>query len=135
MELSRLKLLCQSLKAKREAIQALDEQKKELNKQLEKEKQEVLEHLKASDLKNFDFGEGKVIAVDKFNVSVADKYALADHLKTLGRFDDLYTFNYNSINSYYKEEMENAISKGDMDFQIPGLSEPKYYQMLQIRSK
>ena len=135
MELSELKNLCLQIKELRGEVEALDNQKKDKNKELEILKNQVLEHLKSHDLKNFDFGEGKVISVDRFNVSVTDKYKLAEHLKQIGRFDDMFTFNYQSINAYYKEELEAAIERDDIDFKIEGLSEPKHFQMLQVRSK
>ena len=135
MEITRLKELCLKMKAQRETVAAIEAQKKEAQAELEEMQGEILEHLKQADLKNFDFGEGKIILAHKFNVSVADKYQLAEHLKGIGRFDDLFTFNYQTINSYYKEQLEAAKERGDLDLKIDGLTEPKLYEYIQLRSK
>ena len=133
MDLSDLKVLCFQIKEQKRVVEELDKKKKEENKKLEAMKAEVLAHLEKHELKNFDFGEGKVISVDKFNVKLLDKYAFADYLKKQGRFDSLYTFNYQTVNSFYKEEMEKAIEDNNSDFKVDGLSEPTLYRSLQIR--
>ena len=135
MEITQLKDLCLQMKTQRDIVDDFDKKKKEAQKELDKMQGEILEHLRLADLKNFDFGEGKVIMATKFNVSVADKYTLAEYLKREGRFDDLFTFNYQTINSYYKEQLEAAKERQDLDFKIEGLTEPQAYEYLQVRSK
>ena len=132
MQLSELKQLCLDMKAKREELDEVKDRKKILEGEFERLKKEIIEHLDNHDLKNFDFGEGKVIAVDKFNTRVVDKYALAEFLKMKGMFEDLFTFNAQTMNSFYKVEME---ASDDIDFTVPGMSEPTLYRNLQLRKK
>ena len=135
MEVTKLKELCLSMKVQKAKVDELDQAKKEAQKELDKMQGEILEHLKQSELKNFDFGAGKVIMATRMSVKVLDKYKLAEHLKKQERFDDMFTFNYQTINSYYKEQLEVAKENMDLDFAIDGLSEPQAYEYLQVRSK
>ena len=135
MEVDKFRDLCIEMKAQKAKVEELDAAKKEANKILDKMQGEILEHLKQADLKNFDFGVGKVIRATRFSVKVLDKHAVAEHLKKQGRFDDMFSFNYQTINSYYKEQLEVAKENQDLDFNIAGLSEPQAYEYLQVRSK
>jgi len=135
MDVKGLKELCLRMKEQKEVVGALDKQKKEEQKTLDKMQAEIMEHLNAADLKNFDFEEGKVIKAQRTSVKVLDKYALAEYLKKEGRFDDLFSFNSMTINSYYKEQLEQAIEREDLDFKVEGLSDPVVFEYLQVRKK
>lgn len=135
MEVKQLKELCISMRNQKDIVAKLDAEKKEQQKELEKLQHEIMEHLNAADLTNFDFDEGKVIKAQRTSVKVLDKYALAEYLKKLGRFEDLFSFNSATINSYYKEQLEKAIEEGNVDFKVEGLSDPVVFEYLQVRKK
>jgi len=60
-----------------------------------------------------------------------DKQKLFDWLKERGIFNKYATVNSNSLNSLYMAEWEDAKMRGEgMEFEIPGVPQPKSFQTL-----
>lgn len=101
----------------------------------------ILAHLEKADLSSFKSKYGTVIRSKKFSVQTPkttdQKAAFFQWLKDKG--DEVYwqyvTVNSQSLNSLYKEEMDIAKEEGNIDFVIPGILEPTYYEQLSKRKK
>lgn len=138
-ELKEINALCDDLADVREKKARLNAQLKELNEQEETFESKILSILEASDLESFDGTKGKVSIVNRFTVrvpqSIDDKQALFKYLQSRKIFYELVSVNSQVLNSFYKKEMEIAISEGNTDFKIPGVGEPGVKKTLSFRKK
>lgn len=57
------------------------------------------------------------------------------YLRDKGLFENMITVNHQTLNSYYKQEMEAALDKGDIDFKVPGIEEPSAHKTITLRKK
>lgn len=130
--------LCGKLWAKRLDY---DEAKKLSNKKYEELKEieeKVLAYLQNNELDNFAGSACKVSIVNKFSVRVPTGDDLREFASWYeqkngaGSALEILSVNSQRINAYYKQEVENAILRNDMDFKIPGISEPKIIQTLSV---
>lgn len=84
-------------------------------------------------------GRGKIHTVDRFTVPVPknmdDKKAFFKHLTERGIFFEMASVNSQTLNSFYKSEMEAAIARGDSDFKLPGIAEPSHIRTLSVRKE
>lgn len=53
-----------------------------------------------------------------------DREAFFDYLKSKGIFDQMISVNSQTLNSFAKAEFEASLDEGNVDFKIPGLSDP-----------
>lgn len=138
-DLKKLNELCDSLAETREKKARLNAQIKELNEAEERDESKILEMLEAAELDSFDGTKGKVSIVNRFTVrvpqSITDKQALFDYLKKRKIFFELVSVNSQTLNSFYKKEMEIAQSEGNTEFKIPGVGEPGVKKSLSFRKK
>ncbi len=110
----------------------------EINKEVARLEQRVVQHLK--DLKQDDFLSplGKVSVVPKWRVNMpASDLAKADlfqHLRDRELFDKYATVNSNSLNALYMRDWEAAKERGEgMEFCMPGIEAPKLYESLSFK--
>lgn len=107
----------------------------ELQNKADELRQKILESLEASGVHSFKGSVGSVNIAERFAVKLpADpevKQELKDYLIAHGNFDALWTINYQSLNGWYKAEME-AAKANNVYLDIPGL-EPKSDKYLQFR--
>jgi hypothetical protein len=61
-----------------------------------------------------------------------EKLEFFDYLKKQGRFEAMATVHANSLNAWYREEMEN---NKDPMFAVPGISLPKERYKITLRGK
>ena len=127
------KQYCLKMFEQRKKCERMKDELKVENKYLEGMKKQVLEYLSHFELDNFDTGLGKVSSVNKTSVKVVDKTALKEYMEREGIFEDMFTFNSNTINAFYKSELEKAIEEGNDEFEIDGLSEPSIHTTISMR--
>jgi len=131
--------LCAKSYGVKDMVDALEDQVKGLNETKAAIDQRIIMHMQKHNKTSYKTQHGTVIAATRFGVSLPkdpDQLdALYGHLKKAGHFENLISINHMKLNSYYKQEMEVAKEKGDFDFKIPGVDEPKAYTYIQLRSK
>lgn len=97
----------------------------------------MLAMLEASNLKNFRSDDGLVSVGYRTSVRTPktpeDRKALFDYLQKIGVYDQMITVNSQTLNSFYKEELEKAKEAGADDFEIPGLNEVTIAPILSFR--
>lgn len=137
--LSEFEKLCAEAFELREKMELVEENLKALNKELMAIQGKILSHLQANEKDNYQSSQGTVYVNKAFTVSQPQdpdkKKAFFDYLKNRGVFEDLASINYQTLNSFYKQEMEAARESGEIDFQVPGIGEPKYVETLRMRKK
>lgn len=105
----------------------------DLNKELLPVTAELNEIMEAMDIQRFEGSLGKITRVKIDYVSnpatEEQKEQFNEYLKEQGLFDDMVSVHHQKLNSFYRDQLEQAIEKGE-ELIIPGL-EPK--QRVEIR--
>ena len=129
--------LCKKILLKKKELDAAKAVEDKISKELEAMKGEVLAHFKNADIERHSVkGLGTVSVTSKSSVKVpvgADRQAFFEYLRKQGIFETMITVNSATLNSWYNQEMEAAIATGKIDFQVPGILEPKPYDVINIR--
>lgn len=106
---------------------AASDVKKKITANLEAAENRMVELLLENNLTSYRAPSG--LAGLSFRTSVKtpktpeQRKAFFDFLKSIGRYDELVSVNSQSLNSFYKEQLELAKEKGQDDIEIPGLTE------------
>lgn len=131
--------LCALCFSKREEIDVLEGQLKEVCAELEDLKEKLLTFLTDLDKTSYDSSVGKISVKNIFSVSLPktpeQKAEFFSYLKDKGIFEDLVSVHSKTLNAFYKQEQDIAISEGKIDFKIPGIDEPFYKQSLSFKRK
>lgn len=137
--LSAINKLCQELWAKRLDYDEAKKISSERYKELEEIESKVLAYLSNNELDSFKSSVCAVSVVNKFSVRVPTGEDLKEFITWYERVNgpgsalEILSVNSQRINAYYKVEQSNAVLRNDLDFKIPGISEPKIVQSLSIR--
>lgn len=115
-----------------------DQKKRELEELgglLEADKRKMIEFMTEANLTNFKTPRGQIVLNRKFTVPTPKGDDLDIFLGSLAPevARTLRTVNYQTLNSWYKTEMENAKERGDFDWRPPGLQEPTVQEYLSVR--
>lgn len=131
--------LCKKCFDKREEIEKLEAEAKEMNAELDGLKERLAEYLTDLDKTSYDSSVGKVTIKNIFTVPVPkspeSKEEFFGYLKSRGMFDSLISIHSQTLNAFYKAELEIANQEGKLDFKIPGLDEPYHKRSLSFRRK
>lgn len=138
MSIKQLEQLISQCYQERDEIQVLETQIKEKEKLHNNTKQRILSVFQEFNKSNYSSHRGMLIRQRRFNVTMPKdpkkRSAFFGYLKERDTFESLITVNAQSLNSYYKAEMDVAAKSGK-PFEIPGLDAPKYFETLSIRTK
>lgn len=128
---------CEQAFKLRNDIKELELKAKPLQEELDKLEREIVAELEERKLTSFDSRSGKLIKTVRTSVKIPqgdEKQAFFEYLKSTGHFEALATVNSQSLNKWYKEEMELAIKEKKM-LVIPGLGMPTTSVGLSFRTK
>lgn len=128
---------CEAAFKLRSEIKELELKAKPLQEELDKLEREIVAELEERKLTSFDSRSGKLIKTVRTSVKIPqgdEKQAFFEYLKSTGHFEALATVNSQSLNKWYKEEMELAIKEKKM-LVIPGLGMPTTSVGLSFRTK
>lgn len=118
-----------------ESATAHKRQASEYQEKADEVRARVMAALKESGVSSFKGTVGSVSIAERFAVKLPADPDLRDELREYlvekGAFDALWSVNYQSLNSWYKVEMEQAKERGEY-LDVPGL-EPKMDTYLQFR--
>ena len=119
-------------------LDIIKKKKTEMEGEYKEMTNKILAYLEDLELESFKVpGFGNAIVQNKYSVKVPrepeEKKKLFQYLQGKGQFLELATINSMTLNSYYKQEFENAVDAGNEDFEIPGIGEPMHYQQLMMR--
>lgn len=93
--------------------------------------------LKDAGLESFKSSMGTCTISNRTSVripqTVEDKLKLFEYLKQKNIFNELVGVNAQTLNSFYKSELEKAIERGDDEWKLPGVGEPVITETLYVR--
>lgn len=127
-----LKAKCAEMFKQKAFCERLKKEKANEENKLTEMKLDIFNILTEQGLKNFDTGFGKVARSSKPYAKIVDKYKLRHYLEKVGDFDDVFTFNAASMNSYFNEKLERAKEEGDIDFAVDGMDMTSARETLRI---
>jgi hypothetical protein len=109
-----------------------------LNETIEELEREIVRILEAAGLERFDGEEVAVFLREKRSVKVPRdpeaRNAFFNYLRGQGVFEELITVNAQTLNSWWKQEVEALRSKG-LPEEIPGIGEIITWYDIQVRKK
>ena len=130
---------CEKLLAKKQELEAASEVVTNLQAEYTGLELKVLAHLEMFGKDRYQAASGMLSVVNKFSYKIPrtteDREKFFQYLKEKGHYDSLISVNSQTLNAYCKEEMEAAALSGNIDFSLPGISEPTHYQRIQVRKK
>ena len=110
---------------------------KALNEDLTKAERSMIEAMNSQEMDSFKCAHGAFGISRRFTVttpkSPEDKEAFFEYLRKKGEFDSMISVNSRTLASWYKEEVEAAKSRGEMDFVVPGLKDAGISEYLSVR--
>lgn len=135
--LGKLKTLWEQKKIVEEISSTLDEEKSKL----EGHKTEIQKMMEAMGLEKQPLpGYGTVYRQKSFSVKIPKDPAAKDKLfgwirehKGDDVLKNMVSINSQTLNSFYKAELEVAKEKGDIDWALPGIEAPEVYYTLNMR--
>lgn len=111
--------------------------KKEITTELEATEKQMIETLIANDMQSYKSPHGTCSLSFRTSVKIPrtaeDREAFFSYLKSKGLYDTMIGVNSQTLNSFYKSEIEAAKERGDADFNVPGISEISVNQILSFR--
>lgn len=118
-------------------IKELDVEAKKLGMELKEIQNKIMEIMKDQQITSLKHARGTVIMNARFTVKTPkekeDKEAFFEYLKSKGMYDDMVSVNSQTLNSWYKEEMEAAKREGNFGFKIPGIGDPTAFEYISFR--
>lgn len=138
MDLSQFDNLCEEIFQQRARIAKLEEELDPEKKRLDELERKMLLIMEETDRDKIHVkGHGTLYIMNRFTVqtpkSLEDKRALFHYLSDKGIFDEMVSVNSQTLNSFYKTEMEQAIAEGNVDFKIPGVGDPVHSKKLCVK--
>lgn len=110
---------------------------KVLSEKLNEMKSKVLAYMEHYELEKQHIpGYGTLSITNRFSVRVPkgdDKLKFFEFLKEKGVFEDMVTVNSQTLNSWYKEQLEEQLNAGNPDWMAPGIGEAKLSKTLAFR--
>lgn len=130
--------LCLDLFDKREQKNKLQEQLKAVQADLDSLESKIIAVMDETEKEKIHVkGKGLIYTTDRFTVptpkNLDDKKKFFKHLTERGIFFEMVSVNSQTLNTFYKSEMENAVARGDVDFKLPGIGEPSHVRTLSVR--
>lgn len=117
---------CKLVSELRDEEEVLSRHKKDVSEKLAAEEAKLLEMLAEDNLTCYNSPHGKAVVSYFTSVKTPktpeEKKAFADFLKERGLFDTMWSINSQTLNSFYKAEVEAAKERGDSDVAIPGIN-------------
>ena len=125
----------------KEVVDGLKTQLAKASKEFEKMKTDAIKAMEAMELdKQHVPGCGTIYRQKSFSVRVPKDPVLKEDLFHWIRSEkgedvlrNMVSINSQTLNSFYKSELEAAKEKGDVDFAIPGIGTPEVYFKLGMR--
>lgn len=135
--LAEFEKLCNRVFEQKGVVDAAQAVADEESAKLEELKRQVLAAFEKNGMEKFACGAGTVYAVDRFSVqtpkTIEQKKLLFNYLREKGIFLEMASVNSQTLNSFYKAEMDNAVKAGNVDFKVPGIGEPAHTRTLNMR--
>lgn len=133
--------LTQSIWEQKAVVENIKDRLADEQKKLSELQNKALKKLEAAEVDKFSIpGMGTIYKQKNFSVKVpkdpSDKQNLFNYIETKKGADVLFnmlSINSRTLNSFYKEERNNAVERGDIEWNLWGVSEPEVFYKLGMR--
>lgn len=101
--------------------------------------EKILGHLAQQEISSYKSKHGTIVRMRRYSVRVPADYQAKQkffhwlHIQSEDLYWKMMTVNSQSLNAFYKEQMELAKESGDLNFEIPGIGEPTLMESLSLR--
>lgn len=131
--------LCALLWDARQSYDAADTVRKDWGKKCDEYEKQIIDTLVEIGKTNWETEQCKISITHKSSVKVPkdleSKQKFFEYLREKGLFDELVSINSNTLNGYYKEQLEAEMEAGNTDWEMPGIGAPTITKGLQVRGK
>lgn len=111
--------------------------KEAVSNELEAREQEMIKILTDNEMKGYRAKVGLLSLAFRTSVRTPktpeDRAAFFEYLKAQGLYDQMISVNSQTLNSFYKSKLDEAVNRGEEDFAIPGLKEVTISPTLSFR--
>lgn len=131
-----LQEMCAAVLAKREQVEEAEDIFKSLDKECSVLEEKLISTMTELGLKSFKESDKNFIVKETFQLATPkgeDKEVFFNYLKEIGHFDALATVHSRTLASWYNQENEAAIARGEPGAFIPGLELPTKRLGLTVR--
>lgn len=129
--------LCKTAFAQRAKVDEMESLLKDEKASLLEIQLKIQAHMEELGKDNYKADDGTVYIQNRLAFKVpADPESRAkffDHLREKGAFDSLITVNYQTLNSFCKAEVEQALAKGITGYRVPGIEDPIVFREIRMR--
>ncbi len=138
VSLSEFQGLCQKVWEEKGRLERIEAEAKAQSQVVESLKASVIAAMEENEMEKFSVpGHGTLFKQNRFTVTVpkdgAEREAFFEYLKAKEIFDSMITVNSQTLNSWYKQEIDAELAAGNPDFAVPGIAEPKHIVTLGMR--
>ena len=139
VKVTELNALIENIKTRREEADKAKTLLTAMNNEISALEQQAVAYLDELGQSSYKSPHGTVGVAEKWRFNLPDKdngdmTKFFDYAKEIGAYDRLATVNSNSFNSFVLAEWEEAKKQGKgMEFNIPGVSEPKLFKQFSFR--
>ena len=139
VKVNELEEICKKAFDLKEEIDGEALELKKKRSELEELKAKLENYLEAIEKTTYHSNFGNVTAARRMSVSFPKepeaKAQFLNYLKEQGVYDDMISVNSQSLNSYFRQEMENAAETGHYNFIMPGIGEPRHSIDIRLNKK
>lgn len=118
-------------------VDALESQKEKTQEQLNNVNHKILDVLSKTNQTSFKTVHGTVVRNKRFSVrhpsDPAKKDAFFNYLQERGIFKNMVSVNSQTLSSWYRQELDAAVERGEVEFSVPGLDTPTYVEYITLR--
>ena len=130
--------ICKELFETKVRLDEKEAEAKAIAEELDMKKKQVFAFMEENEKeKHHVAGHGLIFMEDRFTVptpkSLDQKKEFFAYLQKRGIFFEMASVNSQTLNSFYKTELESELAKGNADFKLPGIGEPSMQRSLKMR--
>jgi hypothetical protein len=129
--------LCERYAEKKLAIDKLKAEIEFHKESLDECEAQILSFLEKSEKTSWRTPKGNFIVTTRMSVqtpkSPEDRKEFFSYLKQKGVFEDIITVHSQTLNAMFKQELDEALKQGNVQYRMPGIGEPMYSQTLSLR--
>lgn len=128
---------CKEIAVLRAEEAVISAQRKQILDKLDEAERQMIEMLAESGLNSYKSPFGQAIITHRTSVKTPktpdERARFYQYLKERNLYETMITVNSQTLNAFYKGELEQARERGDLDFKVPGINEVTIVPTLAFR--
>lgn len=131
--------LVEELWAARKAQEAKRDELSEASAKVMELEHKLINVLDSAEMDRLDAESCYVLLGERTSVKMPkdneERQAFFDYLRARGVYDELISVSSQTLNAFYRSELDLALQRGEVDFTIPGLNDVLVVPKLTVRKK